>query len=150
MKLVSLIVSALMTIAGIQAQAATGTGKAKIKVVNGIVITKVSDLEFNEAAPGAPEETVAADATETAQNASFTIQGEPNRSISLSLPQDGMVNMTGPGDQIAVNQFTSNNPTQIEAGGTSALYVGATRAALSATQTAGDYEGDFTVDVVYQ
>ena len=59
-----------------------------------------------------------------------------------------MVNGT---NTIAVNTFTSNagaTPT-IGATGTFTLYVGATRAALSATQAVGAYTGTFTATVVY-
>lgn len=150
----SLIVAALM-ISGYQAHAAQGIGRATMKVVTAIAVTNVSDLIFTEAAAGAAGETVMPDNVETAQNASFTVTGEPNRAVNVTLPADGSVKMMlgagGSADtEIPVNQFTSSTLTQIDASGTSSLYVGATRADLTATQTSGDYEGNFIVDVVYQ
>ena len=152
--MLSLIVAAILA-GAYQANAAQGTGRATIKVVTAIAVTNVSDLVFSEAAAGAAAETVDADQTETAQNASFDIAGEPNRAIAITLPSDNTVFMaTGgggtPDQEIAVDQFLSNNPAQIDPSGTSQLFVGATRAALSATQASGDYEGNFAVDVVYQ
>lgn len=152
--MLSLIVTGML-LSGYQAYGAQGTGRAIMKVVTAVAVTNVSDLVFTEAAAGSPAETVDADVAETAQNASFDITGEPNKAIMVTLPADGTVKMLtaggGNGDtEIPVDQFTSNAPTTIDATGTTPLYVGATRATLSATQTAGDYEGTFTVDVVYQ
>jgi hypothetical protein len=137
------------------ASAELGAAKAKMKVVSAVAVTKVSDLLFSEATAGAASETVAADNSETAQNASFTITGEPNRAISITLPTDGLVKMmtangTGTEAEVAVNAFTSSAPTAIDGNGAVELFVGATRDALLATQVPGDYEGDFVVDVVYQ
>ena len=138
-----------------QAHAVNGTAKAKMKVINALEVTQVSDLIFNEAAAGAAAETIDHDGQETANNASFTVAGEANRAITVTLPADGVVKMaTGgggsPDSEIAVDTFTSNAPAAIGGAGTVDLFVGATRAALSPTQAAGDYEADFTVDVVYQ
>lgn len=152
--MLSVIVTAML-LGSYQAQAVLGNARATMKVVTAIAVTNVSDLVFNEAAAGAAAETIDHDTFETANNASFNVTGEPNRAITITLPADGTVKMAvnGGGDadhEIAVDQFTSNTPAQIDASGTTALYVGATRAALSATQASGDYEGNFAVDVVYQ
>ncbi|MNT33791.1 hypothetical protein D3C72_1697340 [compost metagenome] len=152
--MLSLIVTGML-LSGYQAYGAQGTGRAIMKVVTAVAVTNVSDLVFTEAAAGSAAETVDADNAETVQNASFDITGEPNKAIMVTLPTDGTVKMVTAGGgsadtEIAVDTFTSNAPTTIDASGTTPLYVGATRATLSGTQTAGDYEGDFTVDVVYQ
>lgn len=152
--MLSLLVTGLL-MSGSTAFGAQATGRAIMKVVAAVSVNNVSDLVFAEANAGAASETVNADTTETAQNASFDIAGEPNRAISITLPADGSVKMMTAGggsadSEIAVDQFTSNGPSQIEASGTTQLFVGATRAPLSTTQTAGDYEGTFAVDVVYQ
>lgn len=152
----ALLITALCSLfAGYHAMATQGTGTAKMKVVTALSVTNISDLVFAEASPGAAAETVDADQTETAQNASFEIAGEPNRAVTVSLPQDGAVRMATNGGgsadtEVAVNQFTSNGLSQIDPSGTSTLFVGATRDALSSTQVAGDYEGNFIVDIVYQ
>ncbi len=155
MKKELLLTSLVIILSAYQAQAAQGTGTAKMKVVTAVSVNTVSDLVFSEASAGAAAETVDADQTETAQNASFDIAGEPNRAVIVTLPQDGIVKMATAGGgsadtEVAVNQFTSNSISQIDPSGTSTLFVGATRDALSPTQTAGDYEGNFIVDVVYQ
>ncbi|WP_374029436.1 DUF4402 domain-containing protein [Bdellovibrio bacteriovorus] len=139
---------------GYTAQAAQGTAKAKMKVVTALAVSQVSDLLFSDAAAGAPEEVVAADSSETAQNASFKITGEPSRPLTVTLPADGTVTMiTGsgsPDESISVNSFTSNFVTGLDTSGQADLFVGATRAQLSGTQASGDYEADFVVDVAYQ
>lgn len=151
-----MILPLLLTLAmAQQGHAAQGTAKAKMKVISAVAINTVSDLIFTEASPGAAAESVDADTVETAQNASFSITGEPNRALTITLPSDGtikMINASGSGSdaEIAVNQFSSNNPSALDASGEALLFVGATRDALSSTQIAGDYEGDFIVDVVYQ
>lgn len=152
--LLSMAVAGLL-LSGNQAFAAEGTGRATMRVVAAISITSVSDLIFSEAAAGSAAETVDAGAAETDQNASFAIIGEPNRAINITLPADGVVTMTtagggSPDTEVAVGTFSSNAPTAIDASGTTELFVGATRAALTATQAAGEYEGNFIVDVVYQ
>lgn len=152
--ILSLMTTLLLT-GAFQAQAAQGTAQAKMKVVTAVAVNQISDLLFSETAVGAAAETVDADSSETAQNASFEIVGEPNRAIIVTLPTDGTVKMmTGGGGsadtEIPVDQFTSNNPTQIDGAGSTQLFIGATRSTLSPTQVSGDYEGSFSVDVVYQ
>ncbi|WP_374079024.1 DUF4402 domain-containing protein [Bdellovibrio bacteriovorus] len=131
-----------------------GTAKSKVKVVNSIQIHKLSDLIFSEAGAGSTAETIPADVVETPKNASFEVSGEASRAIAVTLPADGTIKMTtggsGPDNEIAVNGFMSNNPTTIDANGQLDLFVGATREALTSTQALGDYEANFTVDVVYQ
>ena len=150
----SLMIMAAMAAVGFQAHAATGTAKAQMKVLSTINVTKVSDLLFAEASAGAAAETVNADTTETAQNASFDVTGEPNRAVTVNLPADGTVFMRtagggSPTTEVAVNGFTSNALTNIDASGVSQLFVGATRADLDVAQQAGDYEADFDVEVIY-
>lgn len=146
---------AALSLQGFRAEAVQGTAQAKMKVLTAIAVDKVSDLLFSEASGGAAAETVAADTVETAQNASFTVTGEPSRAVTVTLPADGTVIMTTGGggtteSQIPVNQFTSNSLAAIDPSGTSNLFVGATRSALAANQVSGDYQADFIVDVVYQ
>jgi hypothetical protein len=152
--MLSLIVTGML-LSGYQAYGAQATGRAIMKVVTAVAVTNVSDLYFTEASAGSPAETIDAGTAENVQNASFDITGEPNKMIVVTLPADNTVKMITAGggsadSEIAVDQFTSNMPTTIDPSGTTPLYVGATRSTLSATQTSGDYEGTFTVDVVYQ
>lgn len=152
-KMVFVSMVAMLSFVG-QARAATGTGQAHLRVIQALQVSTVSNLEFSEAAAGAGPEVVNADVAETPQNANFAITGEPGRAIAVTLPPDGTVVLTSGGGgvdaEVAVNGFTSNNPTALDAAGATNLFVGATREALSPTQASGDYAADFTVDVVYQ
>jgi hypothetical protein len=155
-KIVLTLIAATFFASG--ASAAVGTAKALIKVLAQVNVNRDSDLIFDDAQVGSPEQTVLPGTADNDKNASFTIVGEPNRQVAIVLPADDTVVMkkgTGgtPETEIAVNGFDSNFPTltaQIGATGTVALYVGATRAALLPNQESGNYEADFQVDVTYQ
>lgn len=149
-----LVLSALVLLTAQSSFAASATAKAKQVVISALDIKKISDLEFGEAPQGDAAKTVAHDTVENAENASFSITGQPNKSVNVTLPTDGTVLMTtgtgGAGNEIGVNTFTSNFQTgALNAAGASTLYVGATRNALLSTQTPGSYEGEFTVNVIY-
>lgn len=140
------------------AQAASDTAQALQVVQAAIGIAQVSDLDFGSAVQGDAASTVAPGAAENASNASFNVTGEPGFAYTITLPADGVVVMTtGAGvaanEQIAVNSFLSNPAAGanglLSAGGAQTLFVGATRAALLATQVTGSYSDTFTVDVVY-
>lgn len=135
--------------------AASTTGTAKQVVIQAIAITNVSDLDFGSAPPADAAKTVAAGTTDGPANGSFNVTGEPNKSYTITLPADGAVTMTtgagGTNQTIAVGTFTSfpsANGT-LSNSGSQTLLVGATRAALSASQTPGTYTGTYTVTVVY-
>jgi hypothetical protein len=156
-RVLSVATIAALMMTGYQAHAAPAqaTAKAKMKVVTAVAVNTVSDLIFNDAAAGEPAQSVTDVGQETPANASFTITGEANRAIIVTLPGDGVVKMATAGggssdNEIAVDSFISNNPATISGSGSSDLFVGATRAALSPTQTSGDYESDFVVEVAYQ
>lgn len=139
------------------ARAASDTAQAVMTVLASLSITQVSDLTFSDAEAGAAAETIAPGSAEDANNASFDVAGEPNTAYTITLPADATVTMiTGGGganETIAVNSFTSNPAAGanglLDGSGAQALYVGATRAALGASQVAGSYAATFTVDVVY-
>lgn len=138
------------------AQAASTTANALQVVITSISITKVSDLDFGSAAQGDAAKTVAPGAAENAENASFTVAGEPSTAYTITLPADGAVKMVTAGGgaankEINVTSFASSpsGTGTIGAGGTQTLFVGATRDALLAGQTTGSYSGAFTVAVVY-
>lgn len=135
--------------------AAATTGNAVQVVTAAIAITNVSDLDFGSAPQGDAQKTVAPGAAENAENGSFTVTGTPNAAYTITLPSNGSVIMqTGAGganETIAVNNFTSfpsGNGT-LSAGGSQLLLVGATRAALGASQVVGNYTAAYTVTVVY-
>jgi hypothetical protein len=123
------------------------TFTASIVVTSSIAIVKVSDLSFPDCAPGDAARALTAGSTGSAQ---FTVSGGANLSYSITFPAS--INMTGPGGAtIAVSTFTSSpaSPAALGGSGTSTLYVGATRGATAAGQTAGSYSGSFTVTVAY-
>lgn len=137
--------------------AASTTAQALQQVLAALTITQVSDLDFGTAAAGDVAKTVAPGAAEDAENASFSVTGEANTAYTITLPADSTVVMTtgggGANETIAVDTFTSNPAAGanglLDGSGQQDLFVGATRAALGASQVAGAYTATFTVDVVY-
>jgi hypothetical protein len=137
--------------------AASTTGTARQVVISAISIANVSDLEFGTAAAGDAAKIVAPGSAENAENGSFTVSGQANTAYTITLPSDGSVTLVtgggGTNETIAVNTFASFPAAGanglLGAGGSQSLFVGATRAALSAAQVAGSYTGTYTVTVVY-
>lgn len=136
--------------------AVSATANAVCTVIAALAITKASDLDFGDGTQGDSAKTVAAGSSENSENASFDMVGEPSRSFTVTLPSDSTIEMvTGAGDtadkKIAVDSFTSSpsGTGSLDSGGEASLYVGATRAALGASQVAGSYSGTFDVTVVY-
>ncbi len=116
-----------------------------------ITIIKNSDLNFGSIIAGDPTRVIAPGTSENPQNASFTIQGDPNVSFNVILPSTAtiLINGTGP-QQLVVNSITSNPSVAgtLNGAGTRSLYVGGSLNVPPATQR-GDYSGTFTVEVVY-
>lgn len=140
------------------AHAASVNANANQTVTAAIAIAKVSDLEFGSAAQGDAAKTVAPGSSENAENASFTVTGQASTAYTITLPADGVVKMITAGGgsantEINVNSFVSNPAAGanglLDGSGTQTLFVGATRAALGASQNTGSYTGSFSVTVVY-
>jgi len=132
---------------------ASANANATANIVGSIAISKTQDLLFGQAAPSDVALTVPA--TSGTARAQFAVTGAASTSYTITIPA-GTINMiTGAGatadDQIVVSSFTSSpsGTGTLSAGGTDTLYVGATRAAIRATQTSGSYSGSFTVTVNY-
>jgi len=132
---------------------ASTNANATAVITGSITLTKSQDLQFGTAAPSDPAATVPA--TSGAARAAFAVTGNASTAYTIAIPA-GSINMTtGAGatadEQIVVNSFTSSpsGTGTLSAGGTDTLYVGATRAAIRATQTSGAYSGTFTVTVSY-
>lgn len=125
------------------------------RVVHKIQISKVSDLNFGEASPGEGAKTVPPGRQENAENASFRILGEPNRSFFILLPPPNTVVMRlgsgGHRREIRVQNFQSfpSKMASLNSKGESMVYVGATRDSLPSNQKSGDYVGSFVLTVVY-
>lgn len=155
----TLLLALVIALPSASAIAATATAEALQIVEAAIAINKQSDLDFGTASQGDAAKPVAADTTETAENASFLVTGEANKAYTIALPADGDVIMKKDGiggsadSEIAVNGFESF-PLQgangvLDGSGQESLYVGATRDALLATQESGSYTDTFTVTVFY-
>lgn len=136
--------------------AATTTGTATQTVVATLKITRISDLNFGQAEQGAQSYTIPPGQSDTPENASFLVSGEPLRQYQITLPDDVTVTMITKGGgtpqkEIPVQKFKSYpaNTGQLNQKGQQTLLVGATRPALLADQQPGLYEGQFTVCVVY-
>lgn len=133
---------------------ASTSASALATVIASISISKNRDLVFGEAAPGDSAKTVAPAESASAE---FSVTGQPNKSYSISLPGNiDMVKSGGsssnPDQVISVSSFASNpsGSGNLGAGGSQTLNVGASRAAIRATQETGSYAGSFTLTVTYQ
>ena len=154
----SLLLALVIALPSASALAASDTAQALQIVEAALAITKQSDLDFGFGVQGDGPKTVYSNGTEDAENASFLVTGEPNKAYSITLPNDGDVNMitSGGGSSettIAVNAFESTPAAgangQLDGIGQQELFVGATRDALLPNQQAGSYADTFTVTVLY-
>ena len=133
------------------ASAASTTANAVATVIQAIAIAKTQDLNFGTASVGSVAKVVApADATA----AVFNVTGQPNTAFTIQLPAAAISMVTGGGGAnrtISVGTFTSTPALTgtLSGAGAATLRVGATRAALPATQIAGAYTASFTVSVIY-
>ena len=138
--------------------AASAQGRATAQVIRAIAISKTSDLNFGAATPGSASLSITPGNSESRQNATFLVTGEPNRSYSITLPADGVVSIAtgtgeGPAQHINISGFQSvpapGSNGLMDGDGKQVLSIGATRAALTVQQAVGNYSGSFTVTVVY-
>lgn len=133
----------------------TSSAYAKQTIVRRLQIKKVSDLNFGEASPGDGPKIVSPGTSESRENASFEVVGEPQRYFQIILPQKNSVKMKnglgGLHREILIQEFSSYPARTGTLGpsGKSMIYVGAKREAISAQQKTGDYVGQFFVTVVY-
>lgn len=83
--------------------------------------------------------------------AHFTVSGAADATYSIQLPANDAVFLTGPGVDMAVNDFISSPSGaggQLDSGGSQTLSVGATLT-VGSGQVSGDYSGSFSVTVEY-
>ncbi len=128
-------------------------GTARQKIISGLTIQALADLNFGEGFIGDGELTLPA--AQTDSNAKFQVQGQANHNYLLTFP-DAEIFMTIPnGDatkKIKVSNFTSTlnaNSSHLDANGSEIFFVGGTREALAAGLPLGDYVGNFRVHVAY-
>lgn len=87
-----------------------------------------------------------------ASAAQFTLTGTPSANVVISLPPDGMTQLSdGSGNTMALNGFVSSpGPVgTLSGGGTLTLAVGATLS-VGNSQAPGSYSGFFTVTINYE
>lgn len=133
-------------------EAASVVASANTTVITAIAITNTAPLNFGtKAAPGDAALTVL---PADAGAAVFNITGQANQPFTIQIPAAPITMITGIGGAnrtISVSTFTStpSGSSTLSGTGTATLRVGATRAALPATQITGTYTATFTVSVIY-
>lgn len=97
------------------------------------VISGVSGIQLGASRPGNPAE--------------FSITGQPNTTIKVTLPSS--TTLTGPGAAMTVNNFAADTTTPtLDNAGNLSLKVGA-RLNIGTNQAPGTYKGTYTVTVSY-
>ena len=141
-----------------QALATTQTGTAKAAIVQAIVLTEQTNLNFGFIVPGASAGTLAvspAGATTPtgvtllngAAAGAWQVQGTVSQPLVVTLDSSDL--LTGPGPNMTVDTFTDDAPATFTSG-TLVFHVGATlHVGTSAAQTAGSYTGTYSVTVNY-
>ncbi len=83
--------------------------------------------------------------------APFSVSGENDATFYVSLPADGMVELTRSGgtEKMTVNDFEHNSTEVLSTAGQATFSVGATLT-VGANQVPGEYSGSFSVTVAYQ
>ncbi|MDR1684365.1 MAG: DUF4402 domain-containing protein [Elusimicrobiota bacterium] len=129
-------------------------------IVEPIEITEEQEMHFGYMVKPAVEEIVTLGNNGIASGASkhlgdeqqgiFKVSGEEDQEVTLTLPADGVVSLSGgPGPAMDVSSFTSDiGPRFSLLAGEATINVGA-RLKVAAGQLAGDYSGDYTVLVSY-
>jgi len=138
---------------------------ATATIVGPLTLTKVSDMNFGTIAVSAVAGTVqlGTDNSRTPLGgvtlvppaagvaASFTVAGEANETLAITLPADGTVTLTGAGPAMAVNGFvhSAGATPSLNGSGAAAFTVGATLS-VAANQASGVYtSANFPVTVSY-
>ncbi len=113
-------------------------------------LTKIRDLDFSTAIPGSAAKTVVA--SDYPGAAEFSVSGEPNQVVTVTVPTENVVISTNGGGsantEIDVGAFKSSAVEIVLNGsGYGSFSIGATRAAISYSQNSGSYVGWMTVTV---
>jgi hypothetical protein len=85
------------------------------------------------------------------RSAQFTVSGESGNTYTIQLPGNDFVSLTGPGNDMVVNNFTSTPSGaggNIPQNGSQVLFVGGVLNVAS-DQVSGQYSGNFSVTVNY-
>lgn len=159
----ALVASFAFVFAG-AAQAAVDSSTASAEIVAALAIENTVALSFGQIAPTAIAGTVtvtpaggrtgSANVTlgnkGTVTASSFNVTGAPTNTYSITLPGNGDVSLTGPGDPMTVTAFASTPDATgtLDGSGAQTLTVGATLN-VGVNQTNGTYAGTFDVTVAY-
>lgn len=156
---------ALISVGSIQAE--TGEGTASAEIVAAIAITNTIPLNFGQIAPSASAGTVSVSTANvregfggvtlgnagTVSAASFDITGAPNNTYTITLPADGVVELTSTFafTPMSVDDFVSDPAADglLNGSGAQTLLVGATLS-VGANQPSDIYSGTFDVTVIYE
>ena len=150
-KLLALGATLALAQAGSVAMAAQEDGSAVAVVIAPLIISENSSMDFGTVAGGANADTIvlttAGARTATGTDAqvigaggaagNFTISGEPGASYVVTFSASATLD-DGSGNQMTVNNFTDNNPSPVDGGGSDTLLVGGTLN-IGANQPAGNY-----------
>lgn len=128
--------------------------QVNMQVIRVLLLYNSSSLNFGEAVPTDPALTVPPGTSENTMNGSFSVNGEPNHTYQIILPTSAVMStgIGGPNREIPISQFLSYpsaGQATLPSTGTQTIYVGATRAAIPATQIPGTYQGTYTLQVIY-
>ena len=115
-----------------------GTNPGTVTVSHDGIRTKSGGVTLPTATPG------------TITAAKFNISGLPSATYSITLPTSTTITKNGGTEQMTIDNFTSDphETGTITTDGTQILAVGATLN-VGANQSAGTYEGSFSVTVAY-
>jgi len=153
----------MVALLGANSYAASDTANATATVMTPISIAKDNDLDFGAfsastggtvsiAEDGSRSATgaVVLSASDTGNNAQFTVSGQASATYAITLPGDGTVTITDGSNTMDVDTFTSNpsGTGTLSGGGSQTLNVGATLT-VGSGQAAGSYTGTFDVTVEY-
>jgi hypothetical protein len=141
-----------------QALAAQGTGQANASIVQAIVVTQTTPMNFGFVVAGASAGTLvlspAGGTTPTnvtylngAVAGLWNVTGTSGQPMVVTFDASDL--LAGPGPSMTIDTFTSDAPATFTSGSVN-FHVGATlHVGTAANQTAGNYSGTYTVTVNY-
>ncbi len=132
------------------AKAISEVGKATMKVLSAVYVEASQPLALTAAALHSSLDRIKPG---NEKSAYFKVSGEPHSAFQINLPsevtlttQDGLL----PNQKIKItNIMASEKIGQLNSSGKQIIYVGASRASLQPDQQIGNYEGTFTLELIY-
>lgn len=119
-----------------------------------IEIRPEASLEFGVIVANSGPITIPPETSPSSNSARFLVRGEKRSAYTIILPASAqMSHVSFPNDQISFSNFQSN-PEEGANGflgnnGRQRVYVGATMENVAANLMAGEYQGNFSVEVIY-